>query len=272
MANQDENAFKLWEVLTEAAKTEEKLITYGKASAKIGIHPRTLRYSLERVQRFCLESKLPPLTILVVRQDTMRPGQGFVAWDVEDVDVGVATVGGYNWDQIDNPFQFARSGLSLNDIVKSVLVEPQRAAELFALVKVRGIVQVIFRNLLLRVYDDECAFCGLSFPEALQASHIIPWSIASPAQKISPSNGILLCSTHHRLFDHGYLTIDPNGSIVYYDPTEEKFPPYSEADRAATIKLNRKAVRLPEREEHRPSDDALQYHRTQIFLQTSSKE
>jgi len=39
------------------------------------------------IQDYCLEEKLPPLTILLVNQHG-RPGEGFIAWDVDDLDEG----------------------------------------------------------------------------------------------------------------------------------------------------------------------------------------
>jgi putative restriction endonuclease len=54
----------------------------------MSIHHRALRFVLGKIQDLSLGEKLPPLTILVVNQDTTRPGEGFIAWDVDDLAVG----------------------------------------------------------------------------------------------------------------------------------------------------------------------------------------
>jgi len=48
-------------------------------------------------------------------------------------------------------------------------------------------------------------------PELLVASHVKPWSkCENQHEKISPNNGLLLCSIHDRLFDRGFMTFDEN--------------------------------------------------------------
>jgi putative restriction endonuclease len=39
-----------------------------------------------------------------------QPGEGFVAWDVEDLEEGYRRVYAYPWDQLPNPFAFAGTG------------------------------------------------------------------------------------------------------------------------------------------------------------------
>ena len=265
MTNQDENARKLWKTLVDVATTNQKKITYKDAAGGVGIHHRVLRFPLGRVQEYCFQSKLPPLTILVVNKQTMLPGTGFIAWDIEDIETGINNVCAFNWSQMENPWQFAASGMSLENIVDDLFDHPEKAGEILALVKVRGMAQVIFRNLLLKTYDEKCAFCGFSFCDALEASHILPWSEATPAQRLDPKNGILLCSLHHRLFDCGYLTFDAEGVIEYCDPDERLLPPYCKIDRAMTVELHRKKATLPAETAHYPSREALIHHKKNIF-------
>jgi putative restriction endonuclease len=122
---------------------------------------------------------------------------------------------------------------------------------------------VVFRLALLTAYRRRCAFCSLSLTDALQAAYIIPWNEASVAQRMSPANGLLLCSTHHALFDADILSVTPDRKILCL---RSKVPGHrwTEADRHAAIALDGRAVALPADARLRPSDDALAYRATRL--------
>lgn len=68
-----------------------------------------------------------------------------------------------------------------------------------------------FRNYVLKAYEFRCAVCGLdirigTMPVALEAAHI-RWFNHNGPDDIT--NGVALCSLHHKLFDRGAFTIDP---------------------------------------------------------------
>ena len=71
-----ERASQIWAVLAWAAKNRQTL-TYGHLSKLISVPPAGLGQLLEPIQSYCLIEKLPPLTILVVQQDSGVPGTGF---------------------------------------------------------------------------------------------------------------------------------------------------------------------------------------------------
>lgn len=121
----------------------------------------------------------------------------------------------------------------------------------------------MFRLALLTTYRRRCAFCGLSFTDALQAAHIIPWNEASVAQRMSPANGLLLCSTHHALFGADILSVTPDRKIVCL---RSKVPGHrwTEADRYAAIVLDGRPFALPPDARLRPSDAALAYRATRV--------
>ena len=75
--------------------------------------------------------------------------------------------------------------------------------------------------------------CALSFEEAWDAAHVIPSAKSSPALRISPRNGILLCANHHKLFDSGWIGISEDYRILLLDESYHENE-YSEADKAAT--------------------------------------
>lgn len=74
----------------------------------------------------------------------------------------------------------------------------------------RGRTQLLFRAQLLQLYNMTCVFCDSQLPNALEAAHILPWArCTGEADRINPANGLLLCATHHRLFDAGDLRVTP---------------------------------------------------------------
>ena len=257
-ADRYEWAFRAWPVLTERAR-QRSVITYGELGEALHIHHRTVRLVLEIIQDFCLREPLPPLTILVVKKDGNRPGAGFIAWDLGRLDEGYEEVYQFPWGTRANPFQFAAQGdVTPGDLARRVITRPQDAAEVYQKVKTRGMAQVVFRLALLRAYRHQCAFCGLSLCAALQAAHVIPWAAATPGQRVSPANGLLLCSTHHALFDAGILSVSPARAITCQ---RDKLPghKWTTADQHAAADLDGQPVRLPGDRRLWPDAEALAY-------------
>ncbi len=80
--------------------------------------------------------------------------------------------------------------------------------------------QGVFRKLLLKRYG-KCCLCGIKIPELLIASHIKPWAVSKPNEKLDPDNGLLLCPNHDKLFDQGLITFDDKGSIIISDQLDD---------------------------------------------------
>jgi hypothetical protein len=74
-----------------------------------------------------------------------------------------------------------------------------------ATVRVR-VGQRNFRRLLLHAFGSVCAFTGPTPPPALEACHLYSYSIRGEHH---PHGGLLLRRDVHRLFDSGYLAVDP---------------------------------------------------------------
>lgn len=259
--NHQERAGKAWPVLVECAKNK-KTIRYKSIASKIGVHHRAVGHLLSCIQDYCLDEKLPPLTILVVGASGV-PGDGFIAWDAKNLSDGLNKVYGFNWSDYPNPFAFAINGDDIDSVAGEIVANPGKSKEYYARVKVRGIAQQIFRQELLQAYNYECCISQISFQESLDAAHIVPWSDSSDSEKLDPRNGILLNSFHHRLFDAGYITIDEEYRVVYCDP-KMKDGPYSEMDKKLTVDLNRNKISLPNDKSLWPSKDAIK-KRNEIF-------
>ena len=255
--NQVERAARAWPILTERA-AKESTITYGELGHVLGVHHRAVRYVLGVIQDYCIEEKLPPLTILIINASG-RPGSGFIAFDLDNFEEGLEKVYGFDWDSLENPFGFSASGDSYESIVSALTHDPASAGDVYTRVRSRGIKQIIFRDALLKAYSRRCAFTEIAAPEALEACHIVPWSQASPAERLDVRNGLLLNSFHHKLFDCGYITLTADHLIVYYDPDGEKRS-YSELERRLTLELHGKLMHVPHRLTLRPDSNCIAKH------------
>lgn len=76
--NTYERAAQIWSVIALAAQNRQ-VLTYDMVGRLIGVLRQCLGRLLEPIQSYCLLNRLPPLTILVVRERTGIPGTGFVA-------------------------------------------------------------------------------------------------------------------------------------------------------------------------------------------------
>ena len=184
--NQTERARLAWRVLATVAGAHQTT-TYGALGAAIGVHHRAIRYVLGPIQDYCLEARLPPLTILVVN-GSGRPGTGFIAHDPNDLENGLESVWRHPWQSTQNPFEFAADGYSYDELVESLTKDPNQAGAVYSLVKSRGIQQIMFRDAVRKAYGMSCAFTGMKFYEALEACHIVPWAHATPQQRMDVRN------------------------------------------------------------------------------------
>lgn len=209
--NQKQRASRAWPILVALARNRET-ITYGEIADSLGIHHRPVRYVLSEIQDYCLEEKLPPLTILVANQRG-SVGSGFIAWDVDDIATGLERVYSYPWDTIPNPFSFASDGESLESIADDVVAKRTTPRQAYSRVQVRGMAQQVFRRILLFTYGGRCAVSEFNEPQLLEAAHILPWRESNQDQRLDPRNGILLSVIHHRFFDLGWMVLNPDYTI-----------------------------------------------------------
>jgi predicted restriction endonuclease len=72
-----------------------------------------------------------------------------------------------------------------------------------------------FREMLLESFEGRCAVTRINEPVVLEAAHIQPYG---GAWSNVPSNGLLLKSDIHKLFDNGLLAIDPDNYTTIIAP------------------------------------------------------
>ncbi len=110
-----------------------------------------------------------------------------------------------------------------------------------------------FRSDLLNAFGGACPVLGISNPALLVASHIKPWNVCTNQERLDPQNGILLSALIDRLFDHGLITFDSEGSI--------RTSPLLSPEDQARCRVNQPImIELPS-----GSHRYLRYHRRSVF-------
>lgn len=71
--------------------------------------------------------------------------------------------------------------------------------------------QARFRGLVLDAYSDRCAICRLKESRLLDAAHIVG-DLEERGQPVV-SNGLSLCSIHHRTFDQDLVGVSPDYTV-----------------------------------------------------------
>lgn len=236
--HKEQGAALVWQVLTQAAQARKKP-TYQEVGEAIDSHHRPLRLYLDLLHDHCLREGLPPLTILVVSKSTGQPGSGFYAVKATDYDEAFQRVFDYDWSTQPNPYGYALDGRKARDLIKDITQRRASAADVLRLVRQRGSAQAFFRELLLDLYQGQCAVCGLDYAPILEACHLIPWHQASEEQRTSPHNGILLCANHHKMLDRGLISFTPDYRVAI-DPSKKWSQTIQE--------LSGRKIKLPEDE------------------------
>ena len=110
--------------------------------------------------------------------------------------------------------------------------------------------QARFRARVLPAYANQCTICRLKETRLLDAAHIVP--DAQIAGEPAVTNGLSLCSIHHRAFDEDLVGVSPDFQVrVHPRLLDEDDGPMldllKEAHRS-TIVLPRRAMLRPDRE------------------------
>lgn len=124
-----------------------------------------------------------------------------------------------------------------------------------------------FRKDVLLAYEYKCAICGMdihlslggsnSLSIGLEAAHI-KWHQAGGEDV--PSNGLALCSLHHKLLDHGAYTILDDYRVL----VSERARGGDEFNRIL-MSYHGSELRKPLRKEQKPAISNLIWHRKEVF-------
>jgi putative restriction endonuclease len=118
-----------------------------------------------------------------------------------------------------------------------------------------------FRVSVTEAYRRRCAVSGERTLPVLHAAHIRPYSESGPHRV---SNGLLLRSDLHILFDRGYITVDSDLHLVVSQRIREQF----ENGRDYYAMHGRPLISVPEQPQDHPGCEFLAYHNEQVFRDT----
>jgi putative restriction endonuclease len=119
--------------------------------------------------------------------------------------------------------------------------------------------QGTFRVAVTDAYQRACAVTGEHSLPALEAAHIRPYADGGEHEV---SNGLLLRSDFHRLFDKGYVTVTPEHRIVVSPRLKSDYEngkSYYPFDGESLVIRPESAVDLPDA-------NSLQWHNEHVFL------
>jgi putative restriction endonuclease len=84
----------------------------------------------------------------------------------------------------------------------------------------RALRETDFRERVLAAYGHQCAMCGMQL-RLLDAAHILP--VNAPGSTDETSNGVALCTLHHRAFDRSLVTFDGEYKTYFDEDQAEEF-------------------------------------------------
>jgi putative restriction endonuclease len=118
--------------------------------------------------------------------------------------------------------------------------------------------QGAFRVMVTDAYTRRCSISGEKTLPVLEAAHIRPYAQQGPH---ALSNGILLRSDIHKLFDTGYVTITPELKVEVSSRIRQEF----ENGREYYQYHGKELVFLPSRAEDRPGPEFIDWHNSNIY-------
>ena len=124
--------------------------------------------------------------------------------------------------------------------------------------------QDYFRRMILANYGGRCALTGISVPQLLLASHIIPWADKSHKKdRLNPCNGICLSALYDKAFDKGLFTISPDDYTIQLSSALREYGTQEYFDKQFGS-ISGKQIAMPI--EYKPNRDFLAYHRDHVFV------
>lgn len=146
-------------------------------------------------------------------EDAAPPAKGHVAAfafpDLEALHAGVSQAYRLSLSLPTLPLELFQAELE-REGVDDTLGETEGRAE----IRIR-IGQPIFRQALMDYWNGACPLTGITDPELLRASHIVPWAdCTTDAQRLDVHNGLLLSSLWDAAFDTGLISFSDDGRAI----------------------------------------------------------
>lgn len=119
-----------------------------------------------------------------------------------------------------------------------------------------------FRDHILKAYEFSCAVCGFNVRlghqlVAVDAAHI-QWHQAGGPD--TESNGIALCSLHHKLFDRGVFTITADRELLVAEQAHG-----THGFEEWLMRFHGKKVRAPIHPTYTPKESYINWHVREVF-------
>lgn len=177
-------------------------------------------------------------------------GKSYSTEDVEGVKL---------WEEVEKRLEQYRFYNSADEIKSQLMLEEPSSPRYgnSVLVKVR-LGQGAFRVLVTDAYSKRCAITGEKTLPVLDAAHIKPYAESGPHYI---SNGLLLRSDIHKLFDNYYITITTDYKIEVSKRIKEEF----ENGREYYQYHGKDLMILPKREIDNPNKDFIEWHNNKFM-------
>lgn len=145
-----------------------------------------------------------------------------------------------------------------NEVIERIIKNPSlEGIDKESIVKIR-INQGVFRDRLLRKYG-KCCLCEVDEKSVLIASHIKPWTVSSPSERVDDDNGLLLCPNHDKVFDKGLISFDDEGNILISGALTDKNLLFLNINPNMKISISTKGK------------EYMKYHREMVYLDSNNE-
>ena len=119
-----------------------------------------------------------------------------------------------------------------------------------------------FRRHVLRAYESRCCVCGYDVrlgnaPAGIEAAHI-KWYQAGGPDLVS--NGLALCTLHHKIFDLGAFTVTADQLTLVFS---QEISGTSQIE--WLLAFHGKPIRRPQSKAYLPAPEFLDWHRDKVF-------
>lgn len=120
-----------------------------------------------------------------------------------------------------------------------------------------------FRQKVLSSYQYKCAICNYNIrlqnkPVGIEAAHIKWHQAGGPA---SESNGVALCSLHHKLLDYGAFTFNSDMQVVVSENVN------GEGIEEYLFRYEGKTIWLPRNKKYYPKEEFVHWHAREVFVE-----
>jgi len=120
-----------------------------------------------------------------------------------------------------------------------------------------------FREKVLRAYEFKCCVCGFylrvgHMPAGLEAAHI-QWHTAGGPD--IEANGLSLCALHHKLFDLGAFTIEPEQYRIAFS----QHATGADSTAGGALAPHGEQLKMPQQTEFMPAKPFLEWHAHNVF-------